>query len=551
METLCRLCATSSPSLESIFIMENGQLLSDLVSVVCQIKIEPTDWLPKTICQGCRDIVISANSLREISILNDVRFRSGEFLADEELDPVLKLDEFKRERSIDIDDEVEMWEEPIETIEVDSNSDDEYVVIAIEADEHEKETVEKIQLKKPKGKTKEDKKQEASTGRQKLRRSLKLIEVALKNRANNSAPKAIKAQVPEALPTSSKSEFWCIYCRKSFNALGAFVFHYNYIHKLNHYRPFECSECGLRVWTEKILNIHQHYIHLNCTEMRRFCCEICGFEDKVKLRLEEHMLMQHLPHLPRQHNESIINKKPLCPLCFRIFAGSSSLQKHMRCVHQMLVTRNQNPELFHQEKNFFCDSCGSHFSLKSSIEKHMQCHQKRTHKHKKLNCECCDKEFANNKLYKSHRKSHTKYETLLKPKTFWCNTCNLSFETELLMSEHFKSDHAYNSYDCYHFPCRQKFLSRNLFRKHVKASHIALKANPFTGKFHCTVPGCQRKFNTASGKRRHVLLTHFSKEEIANRSKTASRDFLCFRCAKTFTTKRALKNHLANHKAYK
>lgn len=81
METVCRLCSKQSPLLESIFSFRNGRLLSDLITIMCPIKIDINDSYPKKICKDCLQVIIAANDLRAASVKSDVSFRTGTFVA--------------------------------------------------------------------------------------------------------------------------------------------------------------------------------------------------------------------------------------------------------------------------------------------------------------------------------------------------------------------------------------------------------------------------------------------------------------------------------------
>lgn len=79
MENVCRLCARPSSVLESVFGFENGRLISDLIAIICPVKIDVNDNLPKKICDECMEIIISATKLRETSVRSDLNFRLGNF----------------------------------------------------------------------------------------------------------------------------------------------------------------------------------------------------------------------------------------------------------------------------------------------------------------------------------------------------------------------------------------------------------------------------------------------------------------------------------------
>lgn len=87
METVCRLCSAQSPLLESIFSFRNGRLLSDLITIMCPIKIDINDSFPKKICKECLQVIIAANELREASVKSDLSFRTGTFVALPEASP--------------------------------------------------------------------------------------------------------------------------------------------------------------------------------------------------------------------------------------------------------------------------------------------------------------------------------------------------------------------------------------------------------------------------------------------------------------------------------
>lgn len=74
--TECRICGQISNDLESVFsFVESGRLLSDLIYIVCPIRIEVSDDLPKKICEACKEIIVTSVQLREMSVRSDLKFR--------------------------------------------------------------------------------------------------------------------------------------------------------------------------------------------------------------------------------------------------------------------------------------------------------------------------------------------------------------------------------------------------------------------------------------------------------------------------------------------
>lgn len=74
-ETVCRLCRQESDHLESLLGIREGLPLSVLIMIICPIKIERKDSLPKFVCGECLEIVLSAYKLRDESIESDRYFR--------------------------------------------------------------------------------------------------------------------------------------------------------------------------------------------------------------------------------------------------------------------------------------------------------------------------------------------------------------------------------------------------------------------------------------------------------------------------------------------
>lgn len=74
---LCRLCARKSLFMTSVFGFSHDRLVIDLIKIICPIKIDPDDDLPKNICDECLEIVMSAIGLREKSVKCERDFRLG------------------------------------------------------------------------------------------------------------------------------------------------------------------------------------------------------------------------------------------------------------------------------------------------------------------------------------------------------------------------------------------------------------------------------------------------------------------------------------------
>lgn len=67
MAVLCRLCLSESDKFTDVSIIQEGLPLSVIIMIICPVKIETCDILPKQICDQCLEIVVNAYKLREVS----------------------------------------------------------------------------------------------------------------------------------------------------------------------------------------------------------------------------------------------------------------------------------------------------------------------------------------------------------------------------------------------------------------------------------------------------------------------------------------------------
>lgn len=107
MDTICRLCSTKSKNLISIFTFKRDRLLSDMILLICPIRIDASDDLPKSICEICLKSVLDAIELREKSVKSELKFRGQTFAIEnprsiklsQELNPFLIYNESDEEKS--------------------------------------------------------------------------------------------------------------------------------------------------------------------------------------------------------------------------------------------------------------------------------------------------------------------------------------------------------------------------------------------------------------------------------------------------------------------
>jgi len=71
MASRCRLCLCDSETLINVSEHREGLPISVLVMVICPVKIQEEDLLPKQICDECLEVVVNAHKLRETSSTNE------------------------------------------------------------------------------------------------------------------------------------------------------------------------------------------------------------------------------------------------------------------------------------------------------------------------------------------------------------------------------------------------------------------------------------------------------------------------------------------------
>ncbi|KAJ8682285.1 hypothetical protein QAD02_018077 [Eretmocerus hayati] len=115
---------------------------------------------------------------------------------------------------------------------------------------------------------------------------------------------------------------------------------------------------------------------------------------------------------------------------------------------------------------------------------------------------------------------------------FYCNICNIVFETEKILERHTVMMHkSYELFSCQ--ICGQSFLEKGLLRDHVMKEHIGDGPTP-TKQYSCDV--CGFGFDIESDLTNHT--------KIHQRKKS----FCCDHCGEEFCTKKNLIQHMENYR---
>lgn len=505
MESLCRLCAKQSLHLESVFSFADGRLVSDLISIVCPIRIDVADLLPKKICVECKDIVVCSNKLRETCVMSDILFRTGNFDNEEPTETAIQC------------------VIPPQTVLIKEEFSD-YQVLNDHQIKEEQTNVQLITF---------------------ATEFVQLVEPTRKRRDKPSHASTYKRP-----RNSSATEFRCIQCDKYFHNMGNYRRHMRDIHKFTQYCPLKCSLCGESFWSKKMLEQHQQKNHSGL-ELPSFNCDLCPAKEDDKISLEYHMFMDHTMKKVKQY-ERIEGEPYTCPICFRSFNQWSNCNRHAKDIHKMKIfSTEMHSQAFNYEvlQRLRCDKCFASFGKKSHMEKHLDWHLTYKPVNRNFHCGICEEELHDEMSFLRHcNENHGDEVQAMNSNSqrfHRCESCHEDFGSKISLNKHIKADHKYRLYDCHHFPCRQRFPSKILLHKHVK-KHKKLVADPKTGRFICLVPFCRKMFNDKNAMRRHILAKHFSSQEKAERL-TAAVGLMCFQCGKQFTTKKRLTDHALTH----
>lgn len=439
MEALCRLCTRQDASLEPIFTSADGQLLSDLIAVICPITIDANDELPKNICAECKETIISANNLRETSIQSDQQFRLGYFDGES---PIKELVYVKEEEDYDMlkteqDDDVQIIEQTIEEIVIKDDEGEE------SQEEVETYIISEVEEKKPKSKLtrprsstlyniiKTNGVSRLHDSRSNLQRSLQFmgkkfatIKAMLKEKDLERSPQAPirKNRKPDVncselkeyecdkcsdkfrfksgisihmltMHVKKNKKFKCDLCDRTFNFPGNLYVHTNNVHAA--ILPFPCS-CGEKFRTKRTLENHQKRDHnnsivpavnepnLNTHEVPKNC-RFCGKDfDGSKRFLETHLLRDHHSQLDR-----ILE----CDMCNKEFVFVQTLRAHVS-LHEKKLRQTKF--------TWKCQKCGSRYARKGNLENHMKIHQNEPG----FTCHICGKTLSSGHSLDFHIRMH-------------------------------------------------------------------------------------------------------------------------------------------------
>lgn len=249
----------------------------------------------------------------------------------------------------------------------------------------------------------------------------------------------------------------------------------------------------------------------------------------------------------------------VCRICFKRFANSGNVQRHMQ---------------IHMKEKYNCSECPRHFFSQQQLEKHQARHKNE----RAFPCEQCDKSFKSTSNLMQHKRTHLSvkpYFCTLCHKTFafkanltkhqgksrckkpsddpiTCHICHKVFEKQFLLKSHLRRHNTDRPFGC--DECTMMFKHKSTLIRHVQMhngvrpyvcpycdksfTHSALlkpHVRVHTGEKPYQCPMCEKKFSHKHNMQRHVM----------RHSKI--KHLVCEICHKQFPKESRLKYHMKTH----
>lgn len=217
-------------------------------------------------------------------------------------------------------------------------------------------------------------------------------------------------------------------------------------------------------------------------------------------------LRRNLPVLEAEVDEDDLWPCYECPMKF---LTSEEFQKHLekhddkfasnnrRNTQTQTQSKQSKPEVpkankgkvpeVKKKEEYKCPKCYKGFATSDRIQRHMMVHGDEATK--PLQCDKCHKRFLNSSALSCHLKTH-----LFGVKVYECPICKESFQHILQLKSHVTKHSVDGKFTCP--SCKKVFVKYSIIRKHIRAFHC--------DKVH-ECPDCDKAFPTLDKLRMHTL----------------------------------------------
>ncbi|XP_070495485.1 uncharacterized protein [Chironomus tepperi] len=557
MDTICRLCSNQSNILTSVFTLKNGRIIADMISIICPIRIEISDNLPKTACTSCINIIFDAVDLREKSIQTEQHLKSSQFQPT--VEPVrIKVEKDPFNHELWLEDETNNYGYHEDSDESQTNDDEDMdyypeAILDIKPEDtnrfkcphctltftystnvkrHIRKIHGDIQPEKPAPKFGEaccnlcglQLAHKSNVKRHMQRyhdpsfpyacemctcrfKSEIRMRTHVEKQHNNSTPKIhkVESQVEDMPQNPQKHEsILCDLCGKNFNNRTLLERHLTITHKTKSPAiPAEnessfmsgCYPCNLcdKTFTMRH-NLNRHYKRFHSSDLR-FECSQCNDRFRTEVHLSRHIIRVH------ENRNGIFNKIPELDVPCEAQKGEEMIEKCQYCELEFNGSKyryERHMILMHEkelDKIYSCDICPKKFVFLKSLKYHVEVHRKRAREENfPYQCAACQRKFLSEEKYKHHiTYSHAESSTCI------CYLCGKTLDSKKKLNYHMLRHQDIRNYQC--TKCGMKFLQARHLDRHM-TTHSDLR--PFV----CTEIGCGKAFKMSDVLKKHVRKVH-------------------------------------------
>lgn len=439
MESACRLCLESSKSSVDIFNHTVERKVSEIIEIICGIRIEENDFYSKQVCGDCLETVNRAYALRILSKKNEEYWKlrdtknniKDEEILEETVEEFVKFESSPSSVARSVDSEGESLR--------DCGEDYEIVEVSMQPDYYSEDDNEVFRC----------------------------------DQCSQVKPtkEAIERHILNEHLTST-----CSTCRKVFNSCNDLRQH---VRKSHAEYTFSCGHCSVFFKTRKKLEKHQQ-LHSFFTEevdrkrRKSFRCKSCArtFE-KLTDKLHEHINHHSRLTSPEKRQSSKDDDPLVCPHCGQIYRTKQILQQHIK-------------RHFDTGDKYACPKCPQRFKSWGELYYHNAVHTT----DRNFVCEICSKAFKAKRDLRNHRIRHENKDV----KKFQCTYCQLMLKSKYTLNRHILIHTGEKKFQCSY--CQKAFTQKNELNKHLRV-HIG------ENTYRCEEAGCTEAFRLLAEFRIH------------------------------------------------
>lgn len=520
MALVCRLCIAESEAFINLSEVREGLPLSTIAMIICPVKIESSDALPKQICGECLEVVLSAYKLRDVSNNTDRYLRSCDSeIHAIEIDDDVKLvtdEEFTR-----IDDDVDASDKVIDETNDIIEVDEQEIFLKDDYNNYDVESSSYIELD-PNFKYKVD------------CQNLQTKKSAVWNYFGTLVDDN------ERIVEEEKDSYFCKICvehnqdlkpkyKAESTATSVLFAHLNRVHGLNksdmsentsfnslHHVPelVSCEVCE-KTFNSGSLSIHHGIEHVNGA-MSRDSPKVFQYKVNCFKTSSKSLAWDYFGALENEKSEQIDQYYFYCRLCVE---EEGKLNPK--------YTKNTSTSILLQHlKNSHIPKTPKEVAKQKLLEPIVLTSSKRL-KGIGLSCKFCEENFDTKKSLNRHlAKEHNEEQ----PRNFSCpiESCLKSFTMRDTLLKHVKNIHQGTKYPCNR--CPTVLSTRMSLRRHIETCHFKLKS------FACD--NCNATYTEQKSLKNHMQKVHMGIIE---------KKIPCELCELMFTNQWSLRRHLLTH----